>query len=70
MKVNSGYGGEGQHQSEYQPTAAMLEEENTRLEEALSGKVKTLKSVSYCHYTFIKFITVIYNVIYLSMLKL
>ncbi|KAJ8298899.1 hypothetical protein KUTeg_022959 [Tegillarca granosa] len=31
---------------QYQPTAQMLEEENQRLEDELSGKVKALKSLS------------------------
>lgn len=47
MAANSGYGPENHGQMSYQPTAAMLEEENTQLENALSGKVKVLKSVSY-----------------------
>lgn len=38
--------GNGDSQTQYQPTAEMLEEENTRLEESLKGKVQTLKSMS------------------------
>lgn len=44
--TNSGYGPENHGQMSYQPTAAMLEEENTQLENALSGKVKVLKSLT------------------------
>ncbi|XP_076471676.1 BET1 homolog [Babylonia areolata] len=40
-----GYGN-GQHQGQYQPTADMLEEENSHLTEALRGKVQALKSMS------------------------